>query len=148
MYYSLTFGGSKNTWTNWKLIAKAPPMIAQPEPKKNMVEIPGRTSGPIDLSSAVFGHLTYPRITGSWEFVCKETSRTTRFDTYEAVRKWLHGRTTTVATEDDPDHYFKGLFTVGEPKSKENTVEITIKYDLEPVRYNKDGTEDTNWRNR
>lgn len=145
MYYSLTFGKEKNTWADWRLIASSPPQIAPPKPNQNFVDIPGRHQGPLDLSRVPFGVLTYPRITGSWRFVRTEEDRRTRAEVYEEIRKWLHGRTTTVMTEDDPDHYYQGVFTIDEPVSEQNHVKITIKYDLEPVRYNLDGTEDTSF---
>lgn len=145
MYYSLTFGKEKNTWADWGLIASSPPQITPPEPNKNLVNIPGRHKGPIDLSRVPFGVLTYSRITGSWSFIREEEDQRTRFEVYETIRRWLHGRTTTVMTEDDPDHYYQGIFTISEPTSGPNTVEITINYDLEPVRYNLDGTEDTDY---
>ena len=142
MYYSLTFGKEKNTWADWGLIATSPPMVPAPQPNKNMVTIPGRHAGPIDLSREPFGVLTYPRITGNWEFIREEERKMDRSDTYEMVRRWLHGRTTTVILEDDPFHDYQGVFTVGEPESGPNTIGIKIAYDLEPVRYNLDGTED------
>lgn len=135
----------RNTWTDWRLIPTTPPMIFAPSPNKNLVNIPGRREGPIDMSRVPFGILTYPRITGNWEFIYEETSEKTRYETYDAVRKWLNGRTTTVKNQDDPYHYFRGIFTVGNLNSNENTAEISISYDLEPIRYNQDGTEDTNY---
>ena len=145
MYYSLTFGKEKNTWADWGLIAVAPPMIPPPQPNKNLVNIPGRHAGPIDLSREPFGELTYPRMTGSWGFIREEEDNRTRFEVYEEIRQWLHGRTTTVQTEDDPFHYYRGIFTINEPESGPNTVGITINYDLEPMRYNLDDTEDEDY---
>ena len=146
MYYSLTFAkGEKNTWADWGLIATSPPMIQAPQPNSNMVNIPGRRQGPIDLSKIPFGVLTYPRISGNWEFIAIEDDNRTRFDLYEEIRKWLHGRTTEVQTEDDPFHYFKGVFILGDPENGENTIGIKIGYNLEPVRYNMDDTEDTSF---
>lgn len=145
MYYSLTFGKEKNTWADWGLIAAAPPMIPPPKPNMNLVNIPGRHAGPIDLSREPFGELTYPRITGSWSFIRLEEDNRTRIELYEEIRQWLHGRTTTVQTEDDPFHYYSGVFTINEPESGPNTVGITINYDLEPVRYNLDDTEDEDY---
>lgn len=145
MYYSLTFGKEKNTWADWGLIASSPPQIPPPEPNKNLVNIPGRHAGPIDLSLVPFGVMTYARVTGSWTFIREEEDRRTRFEAYETIRRWLHGRTTTVMTEDDPYHYYQGIFTISEPVSGPNTFEIEIEYDLEPVRYNLDGTEDLDY---
>lgn len=149
MYYSLTFAkGEKNTWTDWGLIAASPPMISPPAPKLTLVDIPGRHAGPVDLTRAIFNELKYPRISGSWEFIRVEDHPRTRIELYEEIRKWLHGRMTQVQTEDDPHHYFQGYFTIGEPQSGPNTVAFTINYDLEPIRYNLDGTEDTTFLKR
>lgn len=145
MYYSLTFGKEKNTWADWGLIASSPPQIPPPQPNKNLVNIPGRHQGPIDLSRVPWGVLTYGRVTGTWNFVKKEEDRRSRIETYEIIRGWLNGKTTTVMTEDDPYHYYQGIFTVEEPTSDKNTVKIKIKFDLEPIRYNLDGTEDTSY---
>ena len=75
MYYSLTFGKEKNTWADWGLIASSPPQIPPPEPNKNLVNIPGRHAGPIDLSLVPFGVMTYARVTGSWTFIREEEDR-------------------------------------------------------------------------
>lgn len=146
MYYSLTFGGSKNTWTDWKLIPESPPMVDPPTPNTNLVDIPGRTKGPIDLSKAVYGKITYQRITGSWTFVRDVENRMTRMGMYETIRRWLHGRETTVSLEEDPAHYFKGRFTVSAPTSNQYPIRIAIGFDLEPVRYNvSDDSIDSTW---
>lgn len=137
MYYSVTFDGTKNTWDDWGLIPESPPSIDPPEPVTNFVTIPGRQKGAIDLSKEPWGKLTYERVTGSWTFLKELTGPTTRMDTYNAIRSWLHGRTCKVEIEDDPTHYYMGMFTVGAPQSGPNVVRITIKYNLEPVRYNK-----------
>lgn len=149
MYYSLTFEkGAKNTWTDWGLIAASPPMVPPPKPELHLVAIPGRHAGPVDLTRAIFNELTYPRITGKWDFIRLEEDSRTRIEVYEEIRSWLHGRKTQVQTEDDPFHYYQGYFTIEEPKSKPNTCEFSISYDLEPIRYNLDGTEDTTFLQR
>lgn len=145
MYYSLTFGGVKNTWADWHLIPESPPMLPTPEPVTNLVDIPGRTKGPIDLSTVAFGKITYQRISGTWNFYRDVDSQTTRMELYETLRKWLHGRQTTVTFEEDPTHYFKGRFLVGQPTSNSYPIRISIGFSLEPVRYNLDGTIDNTY---
>lgn len=147
MYYSLTFGGAKNTWDDWKLIPNSPPMVPPPEPNTNMVDIPGRSAGPIDLSTYPFGKLTYKRITGSWTFLRDTTHRNMRVQMYEVIRSWLHGKYTTVILEDDPNHYFQGRFYVSAPQNSTGPTQITISYDLEPRRFNLNGSVDNNWIN-
>ena len=145
MYVSLTFNGEKNTWNDWKLIPSAPPMIQAPEPNTNLVDIPGRRLGPLDLSLYPFNRVTYKRITGSWTFLRDTESKTMRKEMYETIRNYLHGQTMTVQLEEDPTHYFKGRFIVGVPTNGIGPTSIQIGYDLEPVRYNQNGTIDNTW---
>lgn len=145
MYYSLTFGGAKNTWTDWKLIPSTPPMVPPPEPVTNLVDIPGRRLGPIDLSLFPFNRLSYQRITGTWDFLRDTENINTRKTMYEAIRAYLHGKYTTVSLEEDPTHYFRGRFLVSAPKNSIGPTSISISYDLEPMRFNQNGTVDTTW---
>lgn len=145
MYYSLTFGGEKNTWDDWGLIPTTPPMVPPPEPNVNMVDIPGRRLGPIDLSLFPFNRVTYQRISGSWDFLRDTESPTMRVEMYEAIRRYLHGKTMTVMMEEDPFHYFRGRFVVGLPSNSRGPTSISIGYDLEPMRFNQNGTIDSTW---
>lgn len=149
MYFSITFGEepeTKNTWEDWKLIPATPPMIEAPEPNLNMVEIPGRAAGPIDLSKYPFGKITYQRISGSWNFLTEPEGHDQRVALYESIRRWLHGRTTRIVLEEDPTHFYKGIFTVTPISTGNGPNQITISYNLEPIRYNvENDSVDTTW---
>ncbi len=149
MYFSITFGAEpdmKNTWEDWKLIPATPPMIEPPEPNLNFVEIPGRAEGPIDMSKYPFGRITYQRISGSWNFLTEPEGHAKRVELYESIRRWLHGRTTSIVLEEDPDHYYRGIFTVSPVSTGNGPNQITISYNLEPLRYNvEDDTVDSSW---
>ena len=149
MYFSLTFGldpDIRNTWEDWKMIPAAPPAIETPQPNLRMVDIPGRRQGPIDLSKYPFGKISYQRTSGSWTFLMEPNGHQDRVMKEAAIRKWLHGRTTRVRLEEDPEHYYQGIFSVSPISTGNGPNQITIGYNLEPIRYNvKDGTEDTTW---
>ena len=150
MYYSITFGAgnnTRNTWTDWHLMPQSPPVIASPKPKTNYVDIPGRYKGPLDLTKVPFNRQLYERITGNWVFVMRDDywHPADRADTSEQVRSWLHGRVTVMKLEEDPSHYFNGRFTVTPSASGLGPFNIQIDSDLEPVRYNLDGSPDTTW---
>ena len=149
MYFSLTFGvspDSKNTWDDWGLIPATPPTVPPPEPNLNLVEIPGRRQGPIDLSKYPTGKLTYQRISGSWNFLFEPRGAADRIAKYEAIRRWLHGRTTTVKMEEDPQHYYRGFFSVSSISTGNGPSQIAVGFNLEPLRYNvSDDSEDTGW---
>lgn len=145
MYYSLTFNGEKNTWADWRLIPGTPPMIPPPDPQTNLVDVPGRRLGPIDLSLFPFNRMTYKRITGVWDFYRDTENPGMRTNMYEEIRGYLHGKNCPVILEEDPLHYFVGRFVVGVPKNSVGPTSIQIGYDLEPVRYNQNGTIDETW---
>ena len=150
MYFSLTFGtgtSTRNTWSNWNLIPDTPPIIPPPEPNRRMVDIPGRSEGPIDLSMYPFGKMTYQRITGSWTFLADpEQDPSVRETLYNDMRQFLHGRTDRVIREEDTSHYYYGFFTVDAPRTGKGPLQIRVSYDLEPLRYNvSDNSVDTTW---
>ena len=119
---------------------------ASPEPNLNLVEIPGRRQGPIDLSKYPTGKLTYQRISGSWNFLFEPRGAADRIAKYEAIRRWLHGRTTTVKMEEDPQHYYRGFFSVSSISTGNGPSQIAVGFNLEPLRYNvSDDSEDTGW---
>lgn len=149
--YSLTFkpdnnaSHDRNTWTNWSLIPDSPPVVPFPELDRVMIEIPGRKSGPLDLTGVEIPK-SYKRITGSWTFYKDITSKNDRTNLSETLRQFLHNKTMKVVlADDDPNHYFVGNFTVTPPRAIQNPMSVTINFDLEPLRYNTNGTEDTSW---
>lgn len=149
MYYTLTFevGGTKmNTWADWRMVSDTPPMIPIPEPNYNYVDIPGRKGGPLDLTGVPFGYLTYKRMTGSWGFYVEPVNRYTRMTLYEELRKYFLGKTGKVIIDEDPDHYYKGRFSVGMPSTSTGPIRFTLTYDLEPRRWNvADDSEDAGY---
>ena len=148
MYFSITFGKDpdiKNTWKDWGMIPDTPPMIPPPEPNLNLVAIPG-SNVTIDLSKYPTGKITYQRISGSWTFLMQPNGHANRVHLYEAVRKWLHGRSTIIRLEEDQLHYYKGIFTVSTISTGNGPNQISIGYNLEPMRYNvSDNSIDTSW---
>lgn len=145
MYYSVTFtsseGVKRNTWQDWHLVPTSPPMVAPPEPYTNYVEIPGRIEGPIDLSEVLTGGPSYQNSEGSWEFVLVE-GYYPRPETYQMLKKFLHGRQMKIELEEDPLHYYIGRLTIEQPSTGRGNSSFTINYVIRPVRYNLDGTKD------
>lgn len=143
-YYSVSFD-NMNTWDDWRLIPTSPPMVAPPACYTNYVEIPGRASGPIDLSEALTGQPSYNNSEGEWEFTSHPDYGSVMFSRqslYDDIRHYLHNRTRKVSFDDDPQHYYIGRFEVAVPKTGKNGTSITIKYKIKPVRYLNDGTVD------
>ena len=143
MYYSITFtnesGEKKNTWADWRLIPSSPPMIEPPEPYTNFVDIPGRAFGPIDLSEVLTGKPSFQMSEGSWDFIADDEAHH-RTILFQELKKFFHGRKIRLELEEDPLHYYEGLFAVAAPKTGKGNVVYSISYSVFPVRYNLDGT--------
>lgn len=139
MYYSVTFtnsqGVSKNTWTNWALIPSSPPQIAPPEPYTNYVDIPGRASGPLDLSEVLTNRVSYQNSEGEWGFISGDYTEN-RVSKFLEMKAFLHGQQMMIELEEDPGHYYIGRTFVTEPRTGKGPNAYSIKYIVEPVRYN------------
>lgn len=146
MYYSVTFvdssGEKRNTWEDWKLVPTSPPMIDPPEVYTNIVEIPGRALGPLDLSEVPFGHPSYKNSEGSWEFILDDGGFS-RTELYSILKKFLHGRYMKIMLEEDPFHYYQGRMSIGMPQTGNSNSVFTLDYVIAPVRYHLDGTIDS-----
>ena len=140
MYYSVTFivdGVEKNTWDDWKMIPNTPPMISPPEPNLDMVEIPGRSRGPLDMSGVAFGKMTYKRMTGSWTFYKEPLTLDTRRLFYDQIVAFFNGRIVKVILKDEePTHFYAGRIRVGVPSTSKGPMTIQLTYDLIPARWN------------
>lgn len=126
---------NKNTWTDWRLIPSAPPVV-QPAPiRKNMVELPGG-NGSIDLTQFIGNQVHYGVIEGTWEFVISDQKSKTRDEWVEEIASYLHGkRFEIIVLEDLPEYCYSGRFEVTQKVGK-NYSSITIAYTLDPFKKN------------
>lgn len=148
MDYYLTFivaDVTKNTWTDWHLVPSTPPMVSPPAVDTRYTDIPGRSNGPLDMTMIPFNKVTYKRMTGSWTFYREPETKYTRKELFEILRAYFTGNVGRVTLSEDPTHYFVGRFDVSSPRTSTGPIEYTISYDLEPARYNSDGTVDSSY---
>lgn len=143
MYFSLTFEREvqlsnttykirKNTYDDWRLIPMSRPVIAPPEQKTELIEIP-YSDGSIDMSTALNGYPTYQRRTGSIQFLV-EPGYKSWIDVYNDIVRSLHGYEFKVFLEEEPDWYYYGRINVDEWSSEERYSTITLNYDFEPYK--------------
>lgn len=140
MYYSITFesvktGRKKNTWEDWYLIPSSPPVVTPPEVYTNIVEIPGREKGPLDLSEVLSGKPTYLNSEGDWEFIYSKEycEKFTRVEIVNEVKSFLHGQRMKVTLEEDTTQYYTGRLSLSEVKVGASFSSLTIHYVLEPI---------------
>ena len=138
--------GVRNTYDDWKLLAKERPVFAPPEVKKTQLDIPGG-HGLLDLSESLSGFPVYDNRTGSFDFrimnshrIRKElngdiTHATSWAEYYSEVLNFLHGRSMLAVLEDDPDWYYKGRYNVDSFSFSGDTwSEMPLGYDVYPFK--------------
>lgn len=142
MYHSLIFhygDTTVNTWDNWHLIPSTRPVVAQPNPVYNYVDIPG-ADGSMDISDYLVGRPTYSDRQGSFEFYVVND-----YGDWASRRKeiaaFLDGRKLKMHLEDDPNYYYEGRFYFKQWTPDASHSRVTIEYRLKPYRYLSNGKE-------
>lgn len=133
MYHSVYFGNI-NTFSDWHLVPEGRPVIAQPEPKVNSIEIPGG-QGVLDLSETLTHYPTYQNRTGTIVFHALNGygDWQTR---YQNIANYLHGVKLAMYLEDDPSWWYYGRYKVKWESPNDGTwSKVSIDYDLEPLKY-------------
>ena len=146
--YSITFGDGRlnpagheregqlagmNTWDDWHLIPSSRPTVAQAGVTTNLVEIPGRAIGPVDLSDYLTGEIVYTTRQGSFEFLVDNGHEHWETLKYKIV-SYLHGKKLKMSLTDDPDWVYGGRFSLNEWRSEPWNSKIVIDYVLSPYK--------------
>ena len=151
MYHSITFG-SKNTWDDWHLIPETDPIIAPPEQKKNLIDIPG-ANGSLDMSEVLTGYPTYNNRTGSLSFYVMNPYAATMPECnpiklrnlISNIMNYFSGKKDMqMILEDDRAYFYRGRFKLESVNTGESFTTISIGYDVEPYKWSIYGTVD-NW---
>ncbi len=142
--YSITFGDGQldedgkfagtNTWEDWHLIPSTRPTIAQAGVSTNFVDIPGRSMGPIDMSTYLTGEMVYTPRQGSLEFIV-DNGHERWEDIRTKIVNFIHGKTLKICLSDDPEWVYGGQFTLNEWRSESWNSKIVIDYVLAPYKF-------------
>lgn len=133
---SMTYGPTKNTYSDWGLVPDSRPVIALPEVVTNTVEVPGM-SGLLDLSEYLTGYPTYKNRSGSLHFIALPNSKSW-VERFTEIATFVHGKDLTMILEDDPNYYYSGRFKMTwESNNDGNGSTVNIDYDLMPFKYRK-----------
>jgi hypothetical protein len=132
VYHSITFG-DKNTWDDWRLIPTSRPVLSPPAVREKLIDIPGR-NGLFDLSTLFTNEPTYTNRVGSFEFIIHPDYFRNIDTVYSNVRNYLHGQRMQMLLEDDPDHYYEGLFFISNVGAGSSFNVITIDYNVSPYK--------------
>ena len=142
MYHSLIFqlGNTKvNTWDNWHLIPTTRPVLAQPTPVYNYVEIPG-ADGSLDLTDYLIGRPTYSDRIGTFEFYVANDYGNWASRRAE-IAAFLNGRKMKLYLEDEPQYYYEGRFFFKAWTPDASHSKVSIDYRVSPYRHLVNGGE-------
>lgn len=131
MYHSITFG-TKNTWTDWRLIPTSRPVFNPPPVKTKFIEVPG-AHGELDLSTLLTGTPMYGNRTGVFQFVF-ESYATDWANASSEIANYIHGQNMDAILEDDPAYYYNGRFWISEWPSGSSFSTISINYSVGPFK--------------
>ena len=107
----VTIGG-KHTYRDLGLVlVDGSEAIGYPEVQTYTVEVPGRTKGPLDLTEALTGDVSYNSRTCSWQFA-DVRAYGERTDALVKFANAIHGRTLPFILDDRPEYTGTGRFTV------------------------------------
>jgi phage-related protein len=120
------------------MLAK-PPKVSSPEPKTHYVDIPG-AHGAMDLTEALTGKVQFHNRKIELEFITV-ADREDWSAIYSDILSSLHGQVAKISLDDDPQHYYKGRVTVGDPERYKRHVIVKMTAEVEPFKRSYEGTE-------
>lgn len=116
------------TLTGWTLSA--------PEQQTNFVEVPGRHTGQLDLSTALTdGEPIYNSRTLKAAFESSEGTRLEREERINDMVNQLDGYSMNIVLPDDPTHYLVGRVTVKKNYNDNAHAAVEVSAVCEPWRY-------------
>lgn len=125
-----TYDTAMDGWTlsEWKL--------SSPEYVSNIVEVPGRVDGPIDLSTALTGgEPRYKSRTLTATFERSDGNRNTRTDKIMEMINWVDGWRLNITLPDDPEHYLTGRIHAVIDYNDMAHAAVSITATCDPWRY-------------
>lgn len=135
----VTFNGEKHTYDDWGLSLSEPLIIPQPEPNITLVSVPGG-NGFLNLTTAMTGEVTYSQRKATFTFTTVAKRREWQA-LYSEIANYLHGKEMSIVLDEDPWHYYTGIFLLNEFKSSKITGTIAIEATLDPFKYELEETE-------
>ena len=124
--------GDKHSYRDWGLLTKSRPSISPPQPKLNLIEVPGSDTV-IDLTEKLTGKVHYGLRTIKFEFVMM-APREQWASLYSAIMNYLHGRSIRIIMGDDPNYYYTGRVTVGDLDPEKKTAVLEMEAQVEPYK--------------
>lgn len=106
--------------------------VSTPEPRTNMVEIPGR-NGLLDLTGNL-GPVTYGQRSVWFAAMMVDTPRRLT-QRYSAILNKYHGQRCKLVLDDEPDYYYDGRCAVSREYIDNGAQAIRFDLDADPLKY-------------
>lgn len=130
------FGGYNTSFKGWTLTGWSFP---EPDPQENFVEVPGRSGGPLDVSTALTsGDPRYGSRSLTATFECSDGDRLERDALIEEMVNQLHGRRENILFPDDRSRYAVGRLSIKTEYSDVAHAAIAVTATCDPWRYSQD----------
>lgn len=134
----LTIGTYDTAAQGWTLTGLE---FSPPEYESNIVEVPGRIDGPLDLSTAVTGgEPRYKARTLTATFERSDGTRLSREDAINIMTNWLDGWRQDIILPDDSMHYITGRVSVAKVYNDPAHASVSVTATCEPWRYTNEET--------
>ncbi len=129
-----------NTYIHWHLIPVTVPVVAEPAPVYNYIDIPGR-DGALDLSNYLIGRPTYGDRIGTFEFYVDHEQGSgnwaSRRDEISAILNCEKIMKMQLVDEmvNGKKPYYKGRFHLKQWVPDPSYSKVIIEYRVEPMQY-------------
>ena len=133
---TIQLGGYDTASHGWTLTGFE---LTEPYPVTNLVDVPGRIKGALDLSFALTGEPTYSTRELLVTLELSEGTRQERELKIAEMTNRLHGRRVEIISPDRPNYYAVGQITVAKLFNNHNHASVEITGICEPWLY--DSTE-------
>lgn len=131
VFIRLSDSTTKHSWSDLHLIPEVRPTIALPEPKVQLIEIPGRSKR-IDLTDYMPGGLTYGPRSGEFTFYVDHDQWDGWENAYNELSRFFNGDKFAVYLIDNITELYEGRVYLTEYNPEDSYSTATLHYELEP----------------
>lgn len=137
LYDGISFNG-KHSWRDYRMYLSTAPDFGSPEPKTDIVDIPGR-DGVLDFTEAATGEVKYSNREMVFTFA-RMIGPEYREQFRSELRNDLHGKTAEIIYDLDADWYYTGRCSVAFEDVMPWKMKIVITVDAHPYKLARDTT--------
>lgn len=131
VFIRLSDSATKHSWSDLHLIPETRPTIVLPEPKVQLIEIPGRSKR-IDLTDYIPGGMTYGSRSGEFVFYVDHERWDGWKNAFNELSAFFNGDKFAVYLMDNPDFIYEGRVYLSDYSSEDSYSSVTLRYELEP----------------